>query len=135
MLAEWDWRSVFWVNIPLGMLGTVWAYRSLHDTGVRRKAKIDWWGNATFAVGLTAVLAAITYGIQPYGGHTMGWTSPWVLAGLIGGVLVLVAFGVIEARVAEPMFPLAAVPERRPSPAATRPTCWPAWPAAASSSC
>src|SRR3954451_16238482 len=95
VLAEWDWRSIFWVNIPLGVLGTVWAYRSLHDTGARRKAKIDWWGNATFAVGLTAVLAAITYGIQPYGGHTMGWTDPWVLTGLIGGALVLVAFGVI----------------------------------------
>ncbi|GAA2490909.1 MFS transporter [Winogradskya humida] len=107
VLAEWDWRSVFWVNIPLGILGTVWAYRSLHDTGVRRKAKIDWWGNATFAIGLTAVLAAITYGIQPYGGHTMGWTSPWVLTGLIGGGLVLVAFGIIETRVADPMFPLA----------------------------
>ncbi|GGK97886.1 MFS transporter [Mangrovihabitans endophyticus] len=107
VLAEWDWRSIFWVNIPLGVLGTVWAYRSLHDTGVRRTAKIDWWGNATFAVGLTAVLAAITYGIQPYGGHTMGWTNPWVLAGLIGGGAVLVAFGLIEARVTEPMFPLA----------------------------
>jgi MFS family permease len=106
VLAEWDWRSIFWVNIPLGLLGTVWAYRSLHDTGVRRHAKIDWWGNATFAVGLTAVLAAITYGIQPYGGHTMGWTSPYVLAGLIGGALVLVVFGVIESKVAEPMFPL-----------------------------
>ncbi|WP_127499995.1 MFS transporter [Actinoplanes solisilvae] len=107
VLAEWDWRSIFWVNIPLGILGTVWAYRSLRDTGVRRKAKIDWWGNATFAIGLTAVLAAITYGIQPYGGHTMGWTNPWVLSGLLGGALVLVAFGVIEKRVAEPMFPLA----------------------------
>ncbi|GAA2649074.1 MFS transporter [Paractinoplanes durhamensis] len=106
VLAEWDWRSIFWVNIPLGILGTVWAYRSLHDTGVRRPAKIDWWGNATFAIGLTAVLAAITYGIQPYGGHTMGWTNPWVLFGLIGGAAVLVAFGVIETRVAEPMFPL-----------------------------
>jgi MFS family permease len=106
VLAEWDWRSVFWVNIPLGALGTVWAYRSLHDTGVRRRARIDWWGNATFAVGLTAVLAAITYGIQPYGSHTMGWTNPAVLAGLVGGGLVLVAFGVIEARVPEPMFPL-----------------------------
>jgi MFS family permease len=106
VLAEWDWRSVFWVNIPIGLLGTVWAYRSLHDTGARRHAKIDWWGNATFAVGLTAVLAAITYGIQPYGGHTMGWTNPYVLAGLIGGGLILAAFALIESRVAEPMFPL-----------------------------
>jgi MFS family permease len=106
VLAEWNWRSIFWVMIPLGVLGTVWAYRSLHDSGVRRKAKIDWWGNITFAVGLIAVLAAITYGIQPYGGHTMGWTNPWVLTGLIGGAAVLVLFGVIETRVAEPMFPL-----------------------------
>jgi MFS family permease len=107
LLAEWDWRSIFWVNVPIGVIGTVWAYRSLHDTGVRRKAKIDWWGNLTFAVGLTGLLAAITYGIQPYGGRTMGWTNPWVLTGIIGGVALLVAFVVIESRVSEPMFPLA----------------------------
>ncbi|MEV4625818.1 MFS transporter [Micromonospora sp. NPDC049523] len=106
LLAEWNWRSVFWVNVPIGLLGTIWAYRSLHDTGVRVKARLDWWGNLTFAVGLTALLAGITYGIQPYGGHTMGWTNPWVLAGLIGGVAVLALFCVIESRVAEPMFPL-----------------------------
>ena len=41
---------------------------------------MDWWGNVTFAVGLIAVLVGITYGIQPYGGHVMGWTSPFVLA-------------------------------------------------------
>jgi MFS family permease len=106
LLAEWNWRSIFWVNVPVGIIGTVWAYLSLHDTGVRRKAKIDWWGNATFAIGLTALLAGITYGIQPYGGHTMGWTSPWVLIGLIGGVALLGAFVVVEMRVSEPMFPL-----------------------------
>lgn len=105
-LAEWNWHSVFWANVPIGLIGTVWAYRSLHDTGARRTARIDWWGNLTFAVGLTALLAAITYGIQPYGGHTMGWTNPWVLTGLIGGVAVLGLFCLIEATVAEPMFPL-----------------------------
>ena len=106
LLAEWNWRSVFWVNVPIGLVGTIWAYRSLHDAGQRRKARIDWWGNLTFAVGLTALLAAITYGIQPYGGHTQGWTNPWVLAGLIGGTAVLGVFALIESRVAEPMFPL-----------------------------
>jgi MFS family permease len=107
VLAEWNWRSVFWVNVPIGVIGTVWAYRSLREAVQRRKARIDWWGNLTFAVGLTALLAGITYGIQPYGGHTMGWTNPWVLAGLIGGAAVLVLFCLIEARAPEPMFPLA----------------------------
>ncbi|UWZ59939.1 MFS transporter [Dactylosporangium aurantiacum] len=106
LLAEWNWRAIFWVNVPIGVIGTLWAYRSLHDTGVRRPGRIDWWGNLTFAVGLTALLAGITYGIQPYGGHTQGWTNPWVLAGLIGGVLVLALFAWVETRVAEPMFPL-----------------------------
>jgi MFS family permease len=106
VLAEWHWRTIFWVNVPVGVLGTVWAYRSLHDTGERRPARIDWWGNATFAIGLSIVLAAITYGIQPYGGRTMGWGNPWVVAGLIGGVAMLGLFCLIESKVAEPMFPL-----------------------------
>jgi MFS family permease len=106
VLAAWDWRSIFWVNVPIALIGTVWAYRSLHETGIRKPAKIDWWGNVTFAIGLTALLAGITYGIQPYGGKTMGWTNPWVIVGLGGGVLLLVVFCVIENKVAEPMFPL-----------------------------
>ncbi|MFG2042012.1 MFS transporter [Dactylosporangium sp. NPDC048998] len=106
LLAEWNWRAIFWVNVPIGVIGTIWAYRSLHDTGLRRPGRIDWWGNLTFAAGLTALLAGITYGIQPYGGHSQGWTNPWVLAGLIGGVAVLALFTWIERHVAEPMFPL-----------------------------
>ncbi len=104
LLAEWDWRAVFFVSVPIGIAGTIWSYLSLRELSERHRARIDWWGNLLFAVGLTAVLAAITYGIQPYGGHTMGWTNPWVLAGLIGGALLLVAFGIVETKVAEPMF-------------------------------
>jgi MFS family permease len=105
VLSEWDWRAVFWVSVPFGVIGTIWSYRSLHELGgTQRGGKVDWPGNVTFAVGLSAVLAAITYGIQPYGGHSMGWTSPWVLTGLIGGVALLVLFGVIETKVSDPMF-------------------------------
>ncbi len=106
LLAEWDWRAVFWVSVPIGLLGTVWSYLSLHELGVRNRGKLDWPGNVTFAVGLSALLAAITYGIQPYGGHNTGWTNPWVLAGLIGGVALLILFAVVETRVPDPMFHL-----------------------------
>jgi MFS family permease len=106
VLSEVSWRAVFWVSVPIGLLGTVWSYRSLHELGDRRPSSVDWLGNATFAVGLSILLAGITYGIQPYGDHTTGWLNPWVLAGLIGGVLLLVAFVVIELRVREPMFNL-----------------------------
>jgi MFS family permease len=106
LLAAIDWRAVFWVNVPVGVFGTVWAYRMLRDNGVRHPGRIDWWGNVTFAVGLGALLIGITEGLQPYHHHTMGWTSPVVLAQLIGGVVLLAAFALIERAVADPMFQL-----------------------------
>jgi MFS family permease len=106
VLGPISWRYVFLVSVPFGVLGTIWSYLRLRELGVRQPAALDWWGNLTFAAGLVAVLAGITYGIQPYGGHTMGWTSPLVI-GLVGGGLAMLAiFGVIETRVAEPMFRL-----------------------------
>ena len=65
LLAAWDWRAVFWINLPVGVFGTLWAYMKLNDNGVRRPSKIDWWGNITFALGLGAILVGITYGIPP----------------------------------------------------------------------
>jgi MFS family permease len=106
ILGPLDWRLVFLVSVPCGVLGTIWSYLKLRELGIRKAARLDWWGNVSFAAGLIAVLAGITYGIQPYGGHTMGWTSPLVLTLLLGGVAVLAAFAVIETRVAEPMFRL-----------------------------
>src|SRR5437660_1487700 len=104
LLAAWDWRLVFWVNVPIGLFGTVWAYKSLREIATTRRARIDWVGNVMFVVGLGALLVAITYGIQPYGGHPTGWTNPWIIAGLTGGAAVLVVFCVVETKIAEPMF-------------------------------
>jgi MFS family permease len=106
VLAPVSWRLVFLVSVPIGLFATVWAYHSLRELGVRRPARIDWWGNAAFALGLIGVMVGITYGIQPYGGHTMGWTSPFVLSTLFGGIALLAAFCVIEAHTKEPMFHL-----------------------------
>jgi MFS family permease len=118
VLAEWHWRSIFWVSVPIAVAGGIWSYWSLRETrsypprrlrrlpspGTRQSGRLDWPGNITFTLGLSALLAGMVYGINPYGGHPTGWTNPWVLAGVIGGALVLVAFWVIETRVPEPMF-------------------------------
>ena len=106
LLAALDWRAVFWVNVPVGVFGTLWAYRKLRDDGERHRGRIDWWGNVTFALGLGAVLTGITNGIHPYRHHSMGWANPAVYGLLIGGVLLLVAFVVIELRVTAPLFQL-----------------------------
>ncbi|WP_370972044.1 MFS transporter [Amycolatopsis sp. cg9] len=106
VLAPVDWNLIFLVSVPFGVIGTIWAYLKLHDTGVRKHARMDWWGNITFAVGLIAVLIGITYGIQPYGSSPTGWGSPFVLTCLIGGLAVLVAFVVIETKVDNPLFRL-----------------------------
>ena len=106
VLAAVDWRLVFLVSVPIGIGGSIWSYLSLKEAGARTPARIDWLGNITFAVGLIALLTGITYGIQPYGRHSMGWTSPLVLTGLIGGVALLTAFCFIELRVRAPMFDL-----------------------------
>ncbi len=106
LLADWNWRSVFLISVPFGIFGTIWAYLKLQDIGVRSKFSLDWWGNLTFALGLVAILIGITYGIQPYKDHSMGWTSPQVIAELILGIMLLVAFIMIENRVKNPMFNL-----------------------------
>jgi MFS family permease len=107
LLAAINWRAVFLVSVPFSVGGTLWAYLALHETAtVRRDQKLDIPGNLLFAFGLTAVLVGMTYGLQPYGASPMGWTSPFVLACLVGGVLALVAFIFVERRAAQPMFRL-----------------------------
>jgi MFS family permease len=106
LLAPINWRLIFLVSVPIGLFCTVWAYTMLHDVVPPRKTSIDWAGNLTFAVGLIAVMVGITFGIEPYGTHDMGWTSPVVIGALSFGVALLIAFALIEQRVAEPMFRL-----------------------------
>ena len=101
------WRWVFLVNVPIGIAGTIWAYIALKEVSRRQQnQRLDIWGNITLGVGLLGVMLGLTYGIMPYGSHTMGWSNPWVLTGLIGGVVVLILFGIIERYVEQPLFDL-----------------------------
>jgi MFS family permease len=104
VLAPVNWHLIFLVSAPVGVFGTVWAYFMLHDIGIRKHAKMDWWGNILFGVGLIAILVGITYGLQPYGGSAMGWTNPFVLSTMIGGVVLLIIFVFVETKVDEPLF-------------------------------
>jgi MFS family permease len=106
LLGPVNWHFVFLVSAPIGAFGTIWAYFMLKDIGTRRHARMDWWGNVLFAAGLIAILVGITYGLQPYGGHPMGWTSPFVLSMIFGGLAGLLVFCWVETRVAEPLFRL-----------------------------
>ena len=106
ILAPINWRLVFLISVPTGIFGTIWAYKRLRDLSERTKQPIDWAGNLTFAVGLVLVMVGVTYGIQPYAGHPLGWSNPTVITCLTVGVLTLAAFGVIEAKVRYPMFRL-----------------------------
>ncbi|MBB4852648.1 MFS family permease [Mycobacteroides chelonae] len=103
VLSEWDWRAIFWVGVPLGLLGTVWSYRSLIEIDQPTPGRLDWAGTVTVALGLAVLLTGITYGIQPYGNSSTGWGNPLVYGSLIAGVTLLVLFCVIETRVADPM--------------------------------
>jgi MFS family permease len=106
LLAPIDWRAVFLISVPIGVFGTVWAYLKLEERSTPKRARVDWWGNLTFALGLILIMVSVTYGIRPYGGHATGWTSPKVIALLGVGLVSLVAFALVERRVAEPMFRL-----------------------------
>ena len=106
LLVEVSWRWVFLVSVPIGVVGTVWAYIALREVGIHKAAKIDWAGNLTFAAGLAMVLVGIIYGIEPSGTSSMAWTTPFVLGMLIGGVAALILFAFVEQRVEAPMFRL-----------------------------
>jgi MFS family permease len=106
ILAPISWRMVFLISVPVGLFGTVWAYLKLRELSTPRRTRVDWPGNVTFALGLILIMVAITYGIRPYGGHSTGWSSPRVIALLVGGVTSLAAFLVVERRAKDPMFRL-----------------------------
>lgn len=107
LLGPIDWRLIFLVSVPFGIAGTLWAYFMLHDSrDTESGGKVDWLGNLTFAIGLILIMIGITYGIEPYKTHLMGWSSPVVMTELILGTILLISFLFIEKNIKNPMFRL-----------------------------
>lgn len=100
LTATLGWRSIFWVNVPIGVFATFWAhYRLKEIISIKKNQKLDIWGNVTFAVGLSLFLLGITLGaLESWG------TLQYAMIGI--GSLLIVSFVYIETKVPEPMFEL-----------------------------
>ena len=104
VLSEWDWRAIFWVGVPIGVLGTVWSHALAEGTRCPHAGTAGLGGHAD--VRYRADRAADRHHVRHPAVRrlaTTGWTNPWVLGAITVGLLLLVAFCVIELRVAEPM--------------------------------
>ena len=107
ILSAIDWHLIFLISVPVGILGAIWSYLALHEIAkIRENQKVDILGNVTFGVALTLILISMTYGLLPYGTSNTGWSSPYVIGGIVTGLLLLVAFVFIELRAKDPMFNL-----------------------------
>ena len=98
-LTTLGWRWVFWFNVPLGVIGTVWAYLNLRDTGVSDKRDpVDVWGNLSYAAGLGLLMVGLSLG------SIESWSSavPYMAVGAVG----LGIFFWLETRVPKPMLDL-----------------------------
>jgi len=107
ILAVFNWRYVFLVSVPFGILGTLWSTFKLKEISLRApKTKLDLWGNVIFVTGITTLLLGVTYGLMPYGSDAMGWNNPWVIVAMVTGFILLALFPVVESKVENPMFRL-----------------------------
>ena len=107
ILAVFDWRYVFLVSVPVGLIGTIWSYYKLKELSIKAaKTKIDIGGNITFLLGITLILVGVTYGLIPYGSSSMGWSNPWVITSMLLGLISMILFAIVETRAESPMFGL-----------------------------
>ena len=107
ILAIFNWRYIFLVSVPFGLIGTILSFYKLKELSIKAvKTKLDIWGNLTFVSGITLLLIGVTYGLIPYGNNPMGWNNPWVIASMSLGLISLILFPIIETRVESPMFNL-----------------------------
>jgi len=101
ILSITDWRGLFYINIPIGIFGTIWAYLRLRDVSTKdRSKKIDWFGLLFFSIGLTLVLLSVTYLSYGSSGEVDG------IFFLFVGFLLLAIFVRQEASTPSPLLDL-----------------------------
>lgn len=107
VLTSWNWRWVFFINFPLGVIGTWWAAAKLRETvKLPQGQQFDWYGTTLFTVSLSLLLIALTFG------DMSGWLSPFTLLGLFMGILLMGIFIYVENKVKQPMLDLALFKQR-----------------------
>jgi EmrB/QacA subfamily drug resistance transporter len=106
-LTAINWRLVFFINVPLGIIGTIWAILQLREiVKLPEGQRMDWLGTSLFTAGMTLLLLALTFGVMD------GLASPLFLGGLSGGLLLLACFIYVESRVQQPMLDLSLFRQR-----------------------
>jgi EmrB/QacA subfamily drug resistance transporter len=100
LTSGFSWQAVFYVNLPLGVVALVAGFAWLRESNDPAARRIDWPGQATLTAGLFLLVLGLLRGNQE------GWGSAKILAELVGGGLLLVAFVLVERQAREPMLPL-----------------------------
>jgi MFS family permease len=106
VLSVINWRYIFLLDFVVGIIGTLWSFKSLRDVQKPIKQPLDIIGNVLFALGITLLLISVTYGLLPYGNQQLGWGNPFVITGLTISFLAIGIFVFVESKVKNPMFDL-----------------------------
>jgi MFS family permease len=106
VLSVINWRYIFLLDFVVGIIGTLWSFKSLRDIQKPIKQPLDIIGNVLFALGITLLLISVTYGLLPYGNQQLGWGNPFVITGLTISFLAIGIFVFVERKVKNPMFDL-----------------------------
>ena len=101
IFIKFGWRYIFFINVPIGILGTIWAIIQLREIEeLPEKQKFDWGGTITFTIGMTSFLLALTFG------GFFGWAHFNIALLFIVAVIFLVLFWYIESKIEQPMLDL-----------------------------